>query len=414
MASQQRSNTAEGAALPTTTGAGARAHKKEEGKPSSSPERRRSPSSKAEPFDMDEVAPFLSRPVVTRSLKAMEQLPAEFAPQPLAGGASLSTVTAAQFAGNSSAKLDRAPELPAWYKLGSHKYETTASLRLVRRDLEKAFGETSIQWTYKGGEGAALYECEAYHNFADLHFETRIFRRGTTSHVVELRCVNGCASAFSDCLATAAHHLEHCPAGTFRVSSFAPPALSLDALPMPSLDRSKKVEEAISDAVLKDTGRDRADAVRSVTALTATAPHLFFDHAEASEGTMEPLPLVSALQTISCGESEEDECALLSIIANLAESPSLATCKPALEWLTALVDKKYSVLEQGLSSENQHMRREAARAACALATNAPTLRPRIATLAEDLSFEQTGTGDDLCIDVPKMEFARAALVACAV
>merc|ERR1711977_583615 len=121
---------------------------------------------------------------------------------------------------------------------------------------------------------------------------------------------------------------------------------------------------------------------------------------------MEPLPLVSALQTISCGKSEEDECALLSIIANLAENPSIDTCNPAMEWLTALVEKENSVLEEGLCSDNQHMRREAARAARALATNAPTLRPRVAALTEDLTFEQTGTGEGMCIDVPKMDFAR--------
>jgi len=375
---------------------------------------RRSPSSDAEPFDMDEVATLITKPAVTRSLKVMEQLPAEFAPQPLTGGASLSSVSADHFARNGFVTLDRAPELPLWYKLGGHKYETTASFRLVRRDLEQAFGKASIQWTWKGEDDCALYECDAYHNFADLHFEARIFRQGNTSHIVELRCVNGCASAFSDCLATAAHHLEHCPPNTFRVATFAPPDLSL---PMPSLKTVgnswvQPILAAVDDTT--DTSPYRADAVRSVTALTATDPYIFFNYAEASEGTMEPLPLVSALQIISCGKSEKDECALLSIIANLAESPSISACKPAMEWLTTLLQKDNSALEEGLCSDNQHMRREAARAACALASNVPTLRPHIAALAEDLTFEQTGTGDGMCIDVPKMDFARAALVACAV
>jgi len=184
--------------------------------------------------------------------------------------------------------------------------------------------------------------------------------------------------------------------------------------PLTALTRADSTSSVDGDFVDDLDSCGRPAALRAVTALSSSAPALFIGDSEIAP--LAPILKSDTPDQKSLFDTQEDLLAQATIVANIADS----TCEDwsescvltsdanqsAIGWLTTtLKDKKF--LQDALESDNQHIRREASRAAFNVAKNLPSLRPLIKSL--DVYLEDD---EGLCEDLPKQAFAREALACC--
>lgn len=184
--------------------------------------------------------------------------------------------------------------------------------------------------------------------------------------------------------------------------------------PLTALSRADSTSSVDGDLVDDLDSCGRPAALRAVTSLSSSAPALFI-------GTPDIAPLAPILTSDSPDQkslfdTQEDLLAQATIVANIADSTcedwsesSVLTSdanQQAIAWLTTtLKDKKF--LQDALESDNQHVRREASRAAFNVAKNLPSLRPIIKSIDAYLEDDE-----GMCEDLPKQAFAREALACC--
>jgi len=390
---------------------------------------------------------------------------------PVTGGAKVSegTLSAADFAQptpTTSVTSDDAPVLPFYYKLSMPNYAANnVSLKLVRQDLEKSFSASSV----RSARGASpfVYSCDAWCLESTVRFRVSIFQADTQhqtgagsqgpNHIVEFNQLSGCPWAFAKVMREINQVSKYCKQNLPpQAPPLPPPPLptdlssqgiaELEGLEPPTLSRAKSL---LTDAVLDSipsseaveaempaplTALSRADsmssvdgdlvddldscgrpaALRAVTALSSSAPALFIGDSKIAP--LAPILKSDTPDRRSLFDTHEDLLAQATIVANIADSTredwsescvlSSDANHSAIGWLTTtLKDKMF--LQDALESDNQHVRREASRAAFNVAKNLPSLRPLIKSLDAFLEDDE-----GLCEDLPKQSYARKALACC--
>ena len=128
---------------------------------------------------------------------------------------------------------------PSYLRLAPTSFRTSAPLPKLLSALTAAFAATSVSAAPLEG-CACAYECSAHELLSVVDFEVRVFACGPTEHAVEARRLDGCRYAFGG-VASKLLRMAGCPAGQEvpKRAAFQPPTLSDEALlELPSLTRA--------------------------------------------------------------------------------------------------------------------------------------------------------------------------------
>jgi hypothetical protein len=327
---------------------------------------------------------------------------------------------------------------------------------MLQKNLEAGFTTSSVAFAASETQPCA-YDCSVVRELSVVEFEVRIFStEEKPSHLVEVRHMRGCRYAFSEASTDLANVLKVTFVGMAKNKSkllSGPPPLPDSLLELPSLKRatsgpkeapSAPVEmpplplclgdedevctcahvmmllSAEASTTMRCQGCRAAGALASSLAETMGScelkgscgadhrnHHLLF----AEGGSwVQIADRVAALAKVSAGEEEtreEEECRTVAMAA-VANISQLQHC--CATWLSGAV----KTVAAGAADDQPHIRREALRAAEALASRDKSLAAALvrAGVVPALELQAEGGTEDQSPDLAAQRFAQGALRAC--
>jgi len=365
-------------------------------------------------------------------------------------------------------ELASAPPLPFFVRPVRTSFRSAAALETLQEDLEVGFAACSVAFSPSETQPCA-YDCSVVRELSVVEFEVRIFSTAEKPrHLVEIRHMRGCRYAFSEASTDLASQLKVAFVGVGACNKSkllsGPPPFPDALLELPSLKRatsgnapsdedSAKLKAAPEDAAApppfplslgdeeevctcahvmqllsaEASSAMRCQGCRAAGSLAASLAetmgscelqgscgadhrnhHLLFAEGGSWVQIAERVAALAKPPAAGVEEArEEEECRTVAMAA-VANISQLRHCCAA--WLTEAVQ----TVVAGAADDQPHVRREALRAAEALASRDKELAAALvrAGVVPTLEFQAEGGDGDQSPDLEAQRFARGALRAC--